>query len=377
MLEEELFKKGLFLLKELYTAYKSLSPLDIAILSQDFDEVNKLIDEGADINDAQNNLMTPLLWAVSTNNIYMCRLLLSRGANVNLKNRNSYITPLLMAIEKNYAEICKLLIESGADLDMDNDSEITPLILAAKLNNIEMCKLLIEAGADFDKKDKSGNTPLFFAIKNNNVEIFQKLLECNANITCVANNGNTPLLLAIGCNHTDMGMQLIKSLQLIDITQKTKMGVTPLMYACEQNTDLAIALINAGADVNEQDYEKLKPFILSPLFLVINNNRDESTNKNLLIKLLLDKGANPNIYCLPNQTTILMIAVSCNNIQAAELLLNAGANLTFSNTEGFTAFKIAKNKGHIEMLKFLNSRLDDKDENIRSTSSNYSHKLRM
>lgn len=83
--------------------------------------VEEVIKSGVDINFGDHNGNTPLHIAVATNNLEVAKLLLEKGANLEIKNKNN-LTPLSLAIfcyEKNpkYLDMIKFLVESGAEVD--------------------------------------------------------------------------------------------------------------------------------------------------------------------------------------------------------------------------------------------------------------------
>ena len=67
------------------TTYKSSNPLCVAISKGDSETAKKIIEYGGDVNQTYNG-MTPLMIASRYNNVEMIKLLLSKGASLNLKD---------------------------------------------------------------------------------------------------------------------------------------------------------------------------------------------------------------------------------------------------------------------------------------------------
>jgi ankyrin repeat protein len=183
----------------------TLSPLEIAITTDDFDIIYALLTKGADLNLffilARRELLIALLANASYDgNIDMVRkILLDKSAIINLKtNLGSElfgVTPLMMAAKQGHIEIVKLLLKSGADINLQGDyfrgqlmqmtgtgvkvipeetrSNVgfTALMFALERWEVNCAKLLIEYGADLRKKDFKGRTALKIATKEGLSEI--------------------------------------------------------------------------------------------------------------------------------------------------------------------------------------------------------------
>jgi serine protease inhibitor len=105
-----------------------------------------------------------LFTAVRKGNIEQVRLLISKGADVNIKN-NVYCTPLHYAAEYGHLVVTELLIANGADINAQTMNNLTPLHMAARRGHYNVVDLLMEKGADIDIKTKKGQTALDFAME--------------------------------------------------------------------------------------------------------------------------------------------------------------------------------------------------------------------
>ena len=116
-----------------------------------------------------------LLEAVIVGDVEKVKDLLTKGAEVDVRDRNG-MTPLLLAARKGNSETVRLLLAHGANVNaQDYYLAWTPLILASALGHKKVVKLLLEHGADIDIKDQNGMTALKYAVKNGYKEIVELL----------------------------------------------------------------------------------------------------------------------------------------------------------------------------------------------------------
>lgn len=96
---------------------KGLSSLHWAIWSGKAQEVQRLVESGADINLADADGWTPLIHAVCYNNLPVVRLLVDLGADIDLADSHGY-TPLYWAsfFMPRYREVSELLTQKGAHI---------------------------------------------------------------------------------------------------------------------------------------------------------------------------------------------------------------------------------------------------------------------
>ena len=150
-----------------------LTPLHMAVNQKDV--MKLLIDNGADMN-AKDNIyaITPLQLAVDSNDYAGVELLLSNGANPNDQSHYSW-TPLHSAAHHGFEHLAKLLISKRADVNAKLDFGETPLHIAANGGHTELAKLLLDSGAKTNVKDEDGCTPLDLAAQRGHFEVVELL----------------------------------------------------------------------------------------------------------------------------------------------------------------------------------------------------------
>ncbi len=148
--------------------------------------------------------------------------LMHQGANVNAKARyDDYMSPLIWASRCNQVAAVKLLLDKGADVDITADSAVgvrglvmglTSLIWAASYGNTDIVKLLLTKGANpnaqmeaIDDNSKpsekqKANTPLLVSA---DAATTQLLLEHKADPNLVGRDGVSPLMNAAFAGRLD------------------------------------------------------------------------------------------------------------------------------------------------------------------------------
>ena len=107
---------------------------------------------------------TALIKALRNKQIEIARLLIEKGANVNMVDISAK-TPLLMAVLINSVDAIDLMIKSGASLTYSNDPYFPSYMHYAVLRESKIVLSLLRHGAKFDTKNVRGETPLYSAVK--------------------------------------------------------------------------------------------------------------------------------------------------------------------------------------------------------------------
>lgn len=121
------------------------SPLSIAIQENDIERVQNLIQDGADVNRADNRGLTPLHQSILEGHIEIALALIHQGADVNRAN-NVGTTPLHFAAYFGHTETALALIQQGADVNRPNDKGSPPLYYAMVSDNKTTVLAIIHYG---------------------------------------------------------------------------------------------------------------------------------------------------------------------------------------------------------------------------------------
>ena len=233
-----------------------LAALTFAAREGDIESARKLLDAGADINQATEYGWTPLLTAVNNRNYRLAMLLLERGADVNRANKGGW-TPLYLAVDNRNIE--------GGDYPVPKPD----------LDHLDLIKALLAKGANPNAKVKDntltrtiftmqwffedGATPFIRASQSSDVALMKVLLEKGADVKAVTANGDSALTAAAGIGWVD--------------------GVTYERSPAE-NLEAVRLLLDLGVDPNHANNEGRTPLMGAAL-----KGRPE------VVKLLVDRGA--------------------------------------------------------------------------------------
>lgn len=102
-----------------------------------------------------------LIEAAKSGNLDEVQRLVEKGAEINAQNKCGW-TALICAAQNNHTKAIQLLIALGADIEIKDVFGSTALMRAAIDGAAEATKLLIKLGADIHTKDNNGNASLMW-----------------------------------------------------------------------------------------------------------------------------------------------------------------------------------------------------------------------
>lgn len=163
-----------------------------------------LLDRGAEVDVKQKGLNTPLLLAAASGHDHLARLLLLRGADIKVVNHRGF-NAVFMAVLCGHASkglpwLLQLLHARGLDLNYTDRSGATPLHLCAERNLARPVRMLVDAGADVNARHAVTQlTPLQMACssKSPDVETIRSFLDQGAYPNWKDFQGRTAFDLAI------------------------------------------------------------------------------------------------------------------------------------------------------------------------------------
>jgi len=233
--------------------------------------------------------------------------------------------------------------------------------------NLEAVKASIRTGVnpdtpcpynDLDSNIAQGDTPLMIAVKHNQLDVVQELIRSGANVNMKNTlRKETALHMA---NNLDIAKEIVNAKG--DIHAKNHIGYTPLLeQASRGNIDIALFLIQAGANANDRSEKNLTAlhWAVSSYYPATVKNSQEAREaykkkKINLIRTLLKAGVDVNASGESGGVLEMPIHwASASEPEYIELLVKHGADINAKAFMGETPLHYAIKHEQIICLKKL------------------------
>ena len=338
-----------------------------AVSNNQLNIVQFLIDNGADVNEKVDFGYTALMIAALRRDPEIVSLLIKAGADVNAKTKMndetrsadvpeglSDKTAIMIASERGFFDIVEILSQSGAgeyELSVENFIEL------CANGTLQQVEAAIKKMADINAKanwNGASCTSLIAAVSNNQLNVIQLLIDNGADVNEKVVFGYTALMIAALRHDPEIVSLLIKA--GADVNARTKMDdearsanmpeelsdKTAIMLASEKGYfDIVEILSQSGADEYELSSENFIELCASGTLQQV--------------EAAIKKIADVNVKAKWNGATCtsLIAAVSKNNPNVVQLLIDNGANINDKGVYGFTALIIATLQRKPEMVSLL------------------------
>ena len=245
---------------------------------------------------------------------------------------------------------------------------LTALIFASRQGDLESAKLLLAAGADINQPSDYGWTPLLTATQNRHYILGVYLMDHGADVNLANKSSWTNLYLA-----TD--------------NRNIEGGDFPVPKADMDSLEYIRALLDHKADVNAQIRENTLTRTIFTMQWLFERGatpflRASQSSDTALMKLLLERGANPKIATDYGDTALSAAAgigwvegvtyewSKEDNYEAIKMLLDLGLDPNGANNDGRTPLMGAALKGRNDVIQLLvdrGAKLDTRDKGSRDT----------
>ena len=276
-------------------------PLVQAAKRQDRPAIRALLQARADVNARQGDGATALHWAAHWSDVETADLLVRAGANPDAVN-DLGVAPLSLACTNASAPMVRRLLEAGANPNATG-VRVPPIMICARTGSVEAVRELIARKADVNAREPlRDQTALMWAVAQNHADVARTLIEAGAGVRA---RSRLARVVVNRANPNDIYTAVVGTV--------SQGGSTPLLFAARQgDVDCAGLLLDAGADVDD-----VLPDGTSALTVAAHSNHPA------LVRLLLDRGANPNV--IGSGYTALHAAVLRGNPDSVRALLARGA----------------------------------------------------
>lgn len=295
------------------------------------------------------------------------------------------------------------LVEKGEPVDITEPTfRQTPLIYACRKGQYDTVGYLVAIGADVNRFSARGNSPLFEAIEQDQIVVMGHLLDSSnsdnplqVNIRHPREFDRTPLMMAIHFGDPDLVYRLLGHSD-VDVNARDRNGQTALILAARKGSyEVAEQLLeNEKLEKNAADFRVKRTALICAA----------EYNRPMLVKLLLDRGADPNLRDRLGGTALMRgidkgrksvvdmmlgyptVDKHCQDIDDRGLLHAAAANgtpdvlasfrdldldLNLQDSNGMTPLHEAARNGKssaVETLLAWGARADTKDSSNRTAS---------
>jgi ankyrin repeat protein len=283
--------------------------------------VERLLRSGVDPNTRDSSGATALMYAAAFAAPAAMQALLRGGADVNAANQSG-ATALMWASHD--PEKVRLLLDRGANVHAARPDGMSAVLGAALRGNRRVVEMLIAAGAA-----RTASAPAPWPLT----------------LTQIALTTNDPAMRGF----VDQSETTAQKLNLWTPPPLTRWLVTTVNSWRPQpaTTHAAVvkALLDAGASANEVVSQQTLPV---PALARIAQLGDVET-----MRLLLDRGADPNLKGARGLTALMMAAATTPDATMVRLLLEKGANVGTRDDNGHTALDWALRLGETDASRAL------------------------
>ncbi len=329
------------------------SALFSAVKADSASTIHILVENGA-VTDSRDNLArdhlgnTPLHAAVRWNALNAAVTLIQLGVDVNAQNMSGK-TALSDCCRSGKTEMANLLIINGADVNAADATGRTVLMDTVAGHNEGMLSLLLQSGANPLIQEMSGRNAYHEAALSGNINIIRMIRNAGGNPLSRDSYGETPFSLVLRTNDEKQIKEVLGgNLNIVDSD-----GNTPVHIAVERKVPakMLTMLLNMRYPVNQRNGKGV-----TPLYMAVAENLKTHAN------LLLERGANPYIATITNDTA-LSLALKSGNTTLLESIARHAATKTDMQGDGILHY--AARIANADTVRYLvGLGLDKKAKNI-------------
>ena len=357
------------------TCMGGFRPIHVAAFHDSLKVARLLATLNAEMNSLSEDNRTVLHIAAENSSVEFVELVLATRPDINAKEKEASNTPLHSAASAGNAAVCKLLLDRGASIDLPNVTNHTALHLAVLEGHLETAKLLLEHKFSPKKPAVFESPVLHYAANEGKSELIAPLIEAGADPEARNSHGHRALHFAARKGHTDFVEQLFTAVPNLGPNSQDVDGKTALhLAAIAGHLETVRLLQDKGAQQDIPDSSKNLAIhyaawdghveVIEQLVSDDNINVQGYNGRTLLsISALRGHNNNRILWLLArhamleladdNQATPLMNAVQMNHATIANLLIKKGADVHAKDGEDRTVLHQAARNGDYDLVKLL------------------------
>ena len=214
------------------------------------DLVVRLIGEGYDVKEEDNQGVTPLYYSCSGGHIEVMEQLLQAGADVNAQGGH-YGNALQAAAYGGHQKMVEQSLQAGADVNAQGGEYGNALQAAAYRGYQKMVERLLQAGADVNAQGGEYGNALQAAAYRGYQKMVERLLQAGADVNAQGGYYGNALQAAAYGGHEEMVERFLQAGADVN-AQGGYCGSALQAAAYRGHEEVVEQLLQAGADVNAQ-----------------------------------------------------------------------------------------------------------------------------
>ena len=243
---------------DLYKAFKSKlknvndagylgeSLLMLLAKNAQYDEFQKVVNEGGDIWQKDHNGKTVLMYAAEGGNLDIIHYLMKKGDNVEVTDRNGK-TPLMYAAEAGKLEAVNDLINKGAVTSDVDDMNKSVIMYAAAGGHADVVNALLDEGESAYAMDKNRKNVLMYAMESGDMKTINALARKGMDPLALDKDSRSVLLYAAKGGSVEAVDMLLKN--HADIYVADKYGYLPLTWALKKGNKEIFSKVSGRLDI--------------------------------------------------------------------------------------------------------------------------------
>ena len=348
------------------------SALSVASHCGNVEVVQLLLRYGALVNELDASLFSALHLASLRGHVDVVELLLQEHANIDIKGPNDW-TALRIASEEGQFEVAEALLRGHAKVNARDRNQMTPLHVAAKHGDVSLTSLLANKGAYIEAKDSSFMGAIHYACEGGHHDVVSVLLSHKADVEARGKTSMTPLICASAAGTVNVVELLLK--KKASLKERGEGDMTALHWASfHGHVEVIDLLLQRKAPVNTTNKDGRTPLHLAVLageFAVA----DLLIRKGAAIESQCKSGLRPIHYACarakPEMTQLLIgynanleaedgsrnrplhNACSRGSLPHVELLIRKGVSIEARTLSGDRSLCLASSLGHVDIVRRL------------------------